>query len=158
SNLKLWLDERNRFEWPYTPIVGRFLPVASPDRESLNEQWASAWLAILGGVILPIFYGVVGAGAAVVRNLSFRMRDSLLEPRDLTLSWVRLALGAVIGGCVGLFVVPSGPEGQANGLLGTVHLSAAALCFIAGFGVEGVFQALESLLARVFNIGDLNRK
>jgi len=35
-----------------------------------------------------------------------------------------------------------------------VPLSASALCFIAGFGVDGVFQALEGLIRRVFNVSD----
>ena len=37
---------------------------------------------------------------------------------------------------------------------GTVALSASALSFIAGFGVEGVFQAIESLIRRLFNLRD----
>ena len=114
-----------------------------------DPVWASTWLAIVGGVILPVFYGVIGAGAAVVRNLSAKVRDSLLAPRDALLSYIRLALGAVIGGCIGLFVTPNG-SGDSSGLLSVTHLSASALCFVAGFSVEGVFQALESLTGRVF--------
>jgi hypothetical protein len=114
---------------------------------------------VLGGAVLPIFYGLLGASASVVRQLSQRIRDSLLAPRHLMLSLVQLTLGAVIGGCIGLFVTPSGaPSSAAPGLLGSVPLSASALCFIAGFGVEGVFQALESLIRRVFNLPDPNAK
>jgi hypothetical protein len=39
------------------------------------------------------------------------MRDSLLSPRDLTLALGQLALGAVIGACIGLFVTPSSSGG-----------------------------------------------
>lgn len=157
-NLTAWARQRDAFAFPITPIVGHYLEIDSTDGRTFNEQSVSAWLAILGGVILPIFYGVLGAGAAAIRNLSFKMRDSLLAPRDLTLSLVRLALGAVIGGCVGLFVAPTGAQPDNSGLLGTVHLSAAALCFVAGFGVDGVFQALDSLIRRVFNMGEASAK
>jgi hypothetical protein len=126
-----------------------------------NEQWVSSLLGVLGGSVLPIFYGLLGAGAAVVRGLSAKVRDWQLAPRDLQMSLIQLALGAVIGACIGLFVTPPGAAGgatavtgsaaaSAQGLLGPVHLSASALCFIAGFFVEGVFQALESLMRRVF--------
>jgi hypothetical protein len=81
------------------------------------------------------------------------MRDSTMMPRDIILAYVQLALGAVIGACVGLFVTSDGNAAPTQGgLLGAVHLSASALCFVAGFGVEGVFQALEALVSRVFNI------
>jgi hypothetical protein len=116
-------------------------------------------LNVLGGAVLPTLYGLLGAGAAVVRTMSARIRESLLSPRHLQLTLVQLTLGAVIGGCIGLFVTPSGaPSSAAPGLLGSVPLSASALCFIAGFGVDGVFQALESLLRRVFNIPDPTAK
>ena len=121
----------------------------------VNEKWAGAMLNLLGGAVLPVFYGMLGAGARVVRTISANIRESLLSPRHLPLAFVQLTLGAVIGGCIGLFVTPSGaPSSAPPGLLGSVPLSASALCFIAGFGVDGVFQALESLIGRVFNIAD----
>ncbi len=84
------------------------------------------------------------------------MRDSLLTPRDLRLAWGQLALGAVIGTCIGLFITPGAGSVQDGAALfyGPVALSASALSFIAGFGVEGVFQSMESLIRRVFNVRD----
>ena len=122
-----------------------------------NVEWAAVFIGVLAGTILPICYGVLGASAAVVRNVVARISASTLMPRDLLLSLVQLALGAVIGACVGLFVTADG-NGAAgeNGLLGPVHLSGAALCFLAGFGVEGVFRALEALVERVFPAGSTN--
>jgi hypothetical protein len=130
------------------------LEAALPE-SAVNEQWAAILAEVLASAVLPLCYGFLGAGAAVVRGLWGKMRDSLLSPRDLTLALGQLALGAVIGACIGLFVTPSGapPEGSV-GLTGSVTLSASALSFIAGFGVEGVFVALEGLIKRVFNIAD----
>jgi len=118
-----------------------------------NLEWASVFIGVLAGTVLPIFYGLLGASAAAVRMISTKMRDSTLMPRDVVLAYVNLGLGAVIGACVGLFVTSDGNAAQTTGgLLGSVHLSASALCFVAGFGVEGVFLALESLVTRVFNV------
>ena len=82
---------------------------------------------MLGGAILPVCYGILGAAAAVLRLLSRRMRLSLLTPRDLSLSIQQLALGAVIGACIGLFVASPGSGSTTSGLLGPVSLSGSGL-------------------------------
>ena len=111
---------------------------------------AAAFVNIMGSAVLPFFYGLLGAGAAIIRSLSRKIRESLLSPRDLHLSTQQLALGAVVGACIGLFV--AAPETTSEGLLGPVTLSASAISFVAGFGVEAVFQALEALIGRIFNL------
>ncbi|KPF70794.1 hypothetical protein IP88_11305 [alpha proteobacterium AAP81b] len=121
-----------------------------PGAENAAILAATSWLDVLGGGVLPVFYGILGAGASVLRLLAGRMRLSLLMPRDQTLALQQLALGAVVGACIGLFVSPPGGDG-AN-VLGTVSLSSSALSFIAGFGVEAVFATLEAVIARVFNV------
>lgn len=129
--------------------------LAVPDYAVNEKQWAAVLVQVLAIAVLPLCYGFLGAGAAVVRNIWGKMRDSLLSPRDLTLSLGQLALGAVIGACIGLFVTPTGANAQgAAGLTAAVTLTPSALSFIAGFGVEGVFVALESFIKRVFNIPD----
>jgi hypothetical protein len=124
-----------------------------------NDQWAASLLEVLATAVLPLCYGFLGAGAAVVRGLWRRMRDSLLMPRDLRLAISQLALGAVIGACIGLFITPGPGSAQEGAALfnGPVALSASALSFIAGFGVEGVFQALESLIRRLFNVRETGK-
>jgi hypothetical protein len=127
--------------------------ISTVPEERTDEQWGAILLEVLASAVLPLCYGVLGAGAAVVRSLWEKMRESLLSPRDLTLALQQLALGAVIGACIGLFVSPSGTASPAgSGLLGSVVLSASALSFVAGFGVENVFVALEGFMKRVFNI------
>jgi hypothetical protein len=119
-----------------------------------NDQWAATLLEVLATAVLPLCYGFLGAGAAVVRGIWSKMRYSTLTPRDLRLAWSQLALGAVIGACIGLFITPGAGSAQEGAALfnGPVVLSASALSFIAGFGVEGVFQAMESLIQRIFNL------
>ena len=126
-------------------------PTGDQDDER-KVLYATAMINMLGSAVLPICYGILGAAAAVLRLLSKRMRLSLLTPRDLTLSLQQLALGAVIGACIGLFVAdPAVPGRDGATLLGPVQLSGSALSFIAGFGVDAVFSALEAMIARLFN-------
>jgi hypothetical protein len=85
--------------------------------------------------------------------LSRRIRQSLLSPRDLHLTAQQLALGTIIGACISLFIAVPGqgaPGGAA--LLGPVALSSSAIAFVAGFGVDSVFQALDALIRRIFNV------
>jgi hypothetical protein len=121
----------------------RFLSTSSVNQ--IEEQRATVLVQVLATSVLPLFYGLLGAGVAVVRNIWSKMRDSLLSPRDPTLALGQMAQGAVVGACIGLFITPSGA-----GPL--VPLTPSALSFIAGFGVEGVFVMLESLIKRVFNV------
>ena len=149
------IDRINRdIVWwmPYFKFVDFDKNLDGSENKNLDESAiASAINTILGGAVLPVFYGLLGAGAAVLRSLSFKMKTSQLAPRDLPLSFLQLALGAVIGACIGLFVnQPSAAAQTSPGLLGTVALSGSALSFIAGFGVEHVFVAIEALLSRVF--------
>jgi hypothetical protein len=113
---------------------------------------AAALANIMGSAVLPFLYGLLGAGASIIRSLSRKIRASLLSPRDLHLSFQQLALGAVVGACIGLFVAAPGSGDEGDSLLGPVALSASAISFVAGFGVEAVFQALEALITRIFNI------
>jgi hypothetical protein len=122
------------------------------DRLANASSRAAALVNIMGSAVLPFLYGLLGAGAAIIRSLSRKIRASLLSPRDLHLSVQQLALGAVVGACIGLFIAAPGNAQTGESLLGPVTLSASAISFVAGFGVEAVFQALEALIARIFNI------
>ena len=158
SNLADWLKMWSFVKWaPHFLCGGPCLATGSDEapltQNATDEQWASILNQVLGGAVLPMCYGLLGAAAAIVRELWRKMHDSLLSPRDITLALGQLALGAVIGACIGLFVTPSGAGDQPTPpLTGSVTLSASALSFIAGFGVEGVFLALEGFIKRVFNI------
>ena len=117
-----------------------------------DEESVRILTQLMANSVLPLCYGILGAGAAVVRDLWAKMRESTLSPRDYPLALGQLSLGAVIGACIGLFITPAGATGQPDGLFAGVALTGSALSFIAGFGVEGVFVALEGLVRRVFNL------
>jgi hypothetical protein len=117
----------------------------------IGPDTAGWWANLLGSGVLPVLYGFLGAIASVVRSLSRKIKASLLSPRDVQLTFQQLALGAVVGACISLFI--GAPEGSDDtSLLGPVALSSSAVAFVAGFGVDSVFQALEALISRIFNI------
>ncbi|MUI16550.1 hypothetical protein GJV26_29425 [Massilia dura] len=159
-NLREWLAPWRAFYGAFY----RFEPPPTQDPEELNvrrrgtEEMARIVTLVVGTSLLPLAYGVLGAGAAVLRRLWERMRESLLSPRDSTLALLQLALGGTIGACIGLFINPSGAApGESKGLLDAWALSGSALSFIAGFGVEGVFRALENFVQRVFGKDEARR-
>ncbi|MEP7006882.1 MAG: hypothetical protein ABI810_12935 [Sphingomonas bacterium] len=139
--------------------VVRWLHPIAPDKylaNHKNEDYlavATARASIWGNGVLPFLFGLLGAGAAVVRSLSRKMKLSLLTPRDSTLSPQQLALGAVTGACIGLFMAqPGSAETTAGTALGPVALTGSALSFVAGFGVDAVFETIDGIIRRIFNI------
>ena len=127
----------------------------APDQVDVDSAVAPV-LLVWGNYFLPIVFALLGAIVYVILDFYSKLRDSLLAPRDAVLSWIRLVLGMVLGACVGLFystanptVLGTAPNGAA--LADSITLSASGLAFIAGFGVEGVFGMLDSLVRRVFS-------
>jgi hypothetical protein len=116
-----------------------------------REQWSANLLAILGNYVLPMMYGFLGAAAAAMLNLNQKIRSSRLSPRDPRMNQVQLVLGVITGACIGLFLTPSGIGASGAALSGSsVALSASALSFLAGFGVEGVFKMLQNISVTAF--------
>ncbi len=123
-----------------------------------DEEWARIFVPLLLNSVLPFFYGILGAGASVVRHLRMKTKESLLSPRDISLAMNQMVLGATIGGCIGLFVAQSTNAVPGVGFVGVAGLTGSALSFVAGFGVEGVFATLESIVKRLFNLQDTTPK
>lgn len=146
ANLSRWLFWKSA--WPGPKI----------EPHANNEEFSRIMTQLLVSSVLPFFYGILGAGAAVLRDLWSKMRESCLSPRDSTLAYGQLALGAIIGACISLFISPSIAGSPNESILGGFLLTGSALSFVAGFGVEGVFQALESLVRRIFNNPDPTKK
>ncbi|HYI64154.1 MAG TPA: hypothetical protein VEW71_04640 [Allosphingosinicella sp.] len=153
ARLNLMLVEQRLASWTCWRLSGDCLGERAHEPGTNDVPSHAAAIAnILGSAVLPFLYGLLGAGAAIIRSLSRKIKASLLSPRDLHLSFQQLALGAVVGACIGLFVAAPGTDTDGDSLLGPVTLSASAISFVAGFGVESVFQALEALISRIFNI------
>ena len=97
------------------------------DRSSLT-------LRLLNAVVLPIFSGTLGACAYVTRSISDQIKDTTFSATSLIRYRVRVALGALVGAVVGFGWI----EGPAS-------LSPLAWAFVAGYAIEPIFAAIDSI-------------
>ncbi len=130
------------------PIV----PLAADPIHVDSELLVAPILVVLGNYVLPVLFAMLGAAAFVILDFYGKLRQSLLAPDDHIQSWIRLVLGSVIGACIGLFFSASEPVAASlqPDLIGSLTLTASGVSFLAGFGVEGVFVLLRTLVKRVF--------
>jgi len=144
---------------PFRALFDLFQRAAPPGAAGGNDiEWViAARLLVLGNYVLPVTFALLGAIAYVIVDYFRKVRASLLAPPDLALGWIRLVLGLVVGACIGLLYSSSSPTSAAAGaapsvatLMNALTLSACGVAFLAGFGVEGVFSMLETVIRRVF--------
>jgi hypothetical protein len=121
-------------------------------KQNRIAQWATAAVSILGNYVMPVLYGFLGSLAVVLRRYYDMLAESTLSPRVRRANSIRLLLGTLIGGCIGL-IYSGSSTAQTTGILGSAAaLSTAALAFLAGYGVEGVFRSLDGLIMQVFRV------
>ena len=159
-NAKAEVDRRHvvvtnllkNWEWPVSWACSTQPMAKIEDLQNTIDLCGLAGMAILGNYIMPVLYGLLGSIAFILRRHGDRLTSQLLSPRDLPGNHIRLLLGVVIGGCIGL-VFSESSASQSTGILGAVAtLSTAALAFLAGFGVDAAFKALEALITHIFHI------
>ncbi len=102
-------------------------------------QQAKLFSAILIQFILPIFLGMIGALAFVLRNSSEQIRNTTFSTTTPIRNWVRVMLGALMGVVVGLF----------GELSSQISLPPLAMAFLAGYGVEGVFSVFDGFIDKL---------
>lgn len=148
-------------EW-ILPIHERQPPMAGQDAGPGGRQEdarsVAGVLATMSNYLLPILFGVVGTITALVRDIQAKITDSLLSPRDKTLALIRLPLGMVAGVMVGLFFNPTRIAEQTRESIGLFTISASGIAFLAGYGAEAFFAALDGLVAKLFGISDASAR
>src|SRR6516165_4291176 len=119
-------------------------PGLSEEQWEESELHASVSMAGFTGFVLPMLLGLLGAFTYVYRDVDRRVLTATLQPGDGAHSTVRILLGMILGGLLGV-VWTSGQSIQLEG----VTLSLSALAFLVGFSVEVVFRVLDTLAAKV---------
>lgn len=105
-----------------------------------TELRTSAMVLSLSNYGIPLLLGFLGATAYVFRELNAKIGKFSLEPRDTVQSVVRLVLGIILGGLVGLVFDGEGPT------ISGFKISFWATAFLVGYSVQIVFEALDRLI------------
>lgn len=112
-----------------------------PGQWASTEQRTAVMLTELTVYVVPVLVGLLGAFAYVFRRINLKVERFTLEARDRMQAGLRIFLGTLLGGLVGLFFQPDGIE------LAGVRLSIAALAFLVGYSVQVAFEAMDLLVA-----------
>lgn len=146
KGLSSWLTE----PFPVAPArskdkAGRYVGT----QESIES--ITLVLSAYASFVLPVMFGLVGTIASFLRDISNRITSSILAPRDETLAIIRLILGAIAGLAVGLFFTPASVAGQVSSGAGVLTLSASGIAFLAGYGADSFFRAIDAMIVRLFS-------
>jgi len=126
------------FGGPDAPSTG----VSMAEWES-SEFRASAVMEGFTGFVLPMMLGLLGAFTYVYRDLDRRVRNATLLPEDSMHGSLRMLLGTILAGLLGVLWT----DGQPIKLEG-VTLSLSALAFFVGYSVEVVFRLLDTVVIK----------
>lgn len=104
------------------------------------EQMARLMLQVISTYFLPLLYGTLGAGVYVLRRFTFHLDRLTFTEATHRRYRIRLMLGGIFGLAVGVLFTTE----QASTLFGAY--SPFFISFLAGYSVEGVFAALDSVI------------
>ena len=103
--------------------------------------------------LLPWAYGALGSCAYLLRSAHYFIYQRSFDLRRKPEYFNRVLLGAISGGAIILFVNYLVDDG------GTVlHLSSAALGFVAGYSTDFLFNTIERIVAAIFPKTDSDPK
>jgi hypothetical protein len=96
--------------------------------------------------LLPLILGLLGAATQVLRSVARRISQQSLNTTLLPAYYIRVLLGYIIGTIIGLFMLPSVAGNSANPFSFLTSLPLLTAAFIAGYGVEILFTALDKFV------------
>jgi hypothetical protein len=104
-------------------------------------------LEVMQSYVLPLLYGLLGALAFVLRSLVKEIKNLTFTPESRIGYGLRIFLGMVMGLMVRWFFGGGEASGSLTMLDSLKELSPLAVSFIAGYGVELVFSAMDGIVA-----------
>ncbi|MFZ4699780.1 MAG: hypothetical protein ACOYMG_06980 [Candidatus Methylumidiphilus sp.] len=136
-------------------ILAELKNAVIPTYLALNES--ERILRLISEFILPLLYGLLGSCAYVLRDLTNTIGAVTFSKSTLINYNLRLIMGPLVGIAVGLFLGVSPPDLFQDTNSGTspvspanntniTSLSTVALAFLAGYSVEVLFSALDTLV------------
>jgi hypothetical protein len=121
--------------------------LADANRErSRQAQLAGQFvLVVLQGYVLPLLYGILGAGTSILRTLSKQIERVIYSEGAGIQHLLRISLGALAGIMVGWFsfLLPN----ESSSFLGSV--SPLAIAFLVGYNIDLFFSMMDAALNKV---------
>lgn len=117
-------------------------------RAETSDQLTRAQILLetLSSYFLPFILGMLGSATQVLRSVARRIGEQSMNPTLLPTYYIRVLLGYIIGTIIGLFMLPSVAGNAANPLSFLTSLPLLTAAFIAGYGAEVVFTALDKFV------------
>jgi hypothetical protein len=113
-------------------------------------------LQVINMYILPLLYGLLGACAYVLRELSEEIQRMTFSTEDVINYNLRIQLGALSGLVVGWFLIPGGGQDMEQAF-SVYNLGPFALAFIAGYSIELLFSAMDRFIGAFSNANIRNQ-
>jgi hypothetical protein len=128
-------------------LAGWVTKVQASERRSTGQQLrfemallsSKSVVAVLSQYLLPLLYGLLGALAYVLRTLSIEIHEVTFTRSSSIRYSLRWPLGMLGGVTVGLFFDPAS-------FTGIAAITPWGLAFLAGYGVELFFTALDKMI------------
>jgi hypothetical protein len=134
--------------WYVAIVVAGFILVAEWRINALGMEADAAAIKVARDVwqwLLPWGYGALGACAYLLRSGHYFIYQRSFDLRRTPEYFNRVLLGAISGGTIILFA-----SYRANDDDTVVHLSSAALGFIAGYSTDFLFNTIERIITAIF--------
>ncbi|MDD9943628.1 MAG: hypothetical protein OXU20_21480, partial [Myxococcales bacterium] len=120
-----------------------FAALRRDQRQDTMHAWAKQVLQGMSGYFLPLLYGLLGACAFILRSISRQIRERTFSTTDSVVQYMlRLVLGGLSGIAVGWFLRPDDVGAEI-----VSSISPLALAFVAGYSVELLFTAMDTVIA-----------
>lgn len=111
-----------------------------------NRRQAESAVALLGGSVLPVLYGLLGASVYLLRRY-LGEANLEMDPNFGMRAYLRLGLGGIAGLAIGWFWTPSSAKAAMD--VATLTTAPFALAFLGGFSIELLFSILDRIIAAV---------
>ena len=135
-------------------VLAELRTVVIPTYIALNES--EQILRLISEFVLPLLYGLLGACAYVLRDLTNTIGSVTFSKSKMINYKLRLIMGPLVGIAVGLFLgspdaglisEPTDASTMGSSPPNVSQLSTLALAFLAGYSVEVLFSALDTLVS-----------
>ncbi len=138
-----WTQDKERLTNERKVLERQELADASREKSRQAQLAGQFVLVILQSYLLPLLYGILGAGTSVLRFLSNQIETVTYSEEAGIKHLLRISLGALAGIMVGWFsfLLPN----KSTSFLGSV--SPLAVAFLVGYNIELFFSLMDSAIS-----------